>query len=50
MTKKERMRVERVMAMAMRVVGNKECKGNNAMANATKIAGEWTGKATQRQW
>jgi hypothetical protein len=39
-TKREMARAARAMAMAMRVVGNKEGKGNKAMAMVTRIAGE----------
>ncbi len=35
------------MAMAMRAVGDKEGKGDKAMATATRIAGEWTATATK---
>jgi hypothetical protein len=48
MTKRERARTARVMAMALRVVGNEEGKGNKAMTMATRIAGEWTATATKR--
>jgi hypothetical protein len=48
MTKRERARAARAMATAMRVVGNKEGKGDKVMAMATRIAGEWTATATKR--
>ncbi len=48
MTKRERVRAARVMGTAMRVAGDKEGKGNNAMVMATRIAGEWTATATKR--
>jgi hypothetical protein len=47
-TKRERARAARAMAMAMRVAGNKEGKGNKAMAMATRIAVEWNKTATKR--
>jgi hypothetical protein len=48
MTKRERARAARAIAMAMRVVGDKEGKGDKAMAKATRIASEWTATATKR--
>jgi hypothetical protein len=48
MTKRERARVARAMAMAMRVVGNEEGKGNKAMAMATRVAGKWTATVMKR--
>jgi hypothetical protein len=36
------------MAMAMRVVGDKEDKGSKAIAIVTRMAGEWTVMATER--
>jgi hypothetical protein len=46
MTKRERTRAARAMATAMRVVGDKECKGDKVMAMATRIEGERTATAT----
>jgi hypothetical protein len=48
MTKRERARVARAMAMGMRVAGDKKGKGNKAMVMATRIVGEWTATATKR--
>ncbi len=42
------MRMARVMAMAMRVAGNKEGEGGKAMAMATRMAGKWTATVTKR--
>jgi hypothetical protein len=39
-TKRKRARAARVMAMAIRVAGNEEGKGDKAMTMATRIAGE----------
>jgi hypothetical protein len=36
------------MATAMRVAGNKESKGNQKTAMATRMAGEWTAMAAKR--
>ncbi len=36
------MRAPRAMAMAMRVVGNKEGEGCNVIVMATRMAGKWT--------
>ncbi len=48
MTKRERVRAARVMAMAMRVADDEEGEGGKAMVMATRIAGEWTARATKR--
>ncbi len=48
MTKRERARAARAMAVAMRVVGKEEGEGGTAMALATRIAGRWTATATKR--
>jgi hypothetical protein len=48
MTKRKRARAARVMATAMRVVGDEEGKSNKATARATRIAGEWTATETKR--
>jgi hypothetical protein len=42
MTKRERARAARTMAMAMRVAGDKEGEGTKATVMATRIAGEWS--------
>ncbi len=48
MIKRERVRVARAMAVAMRVVGGKAGEGSKAMAMATKMAGKLTAMAMQR--
>jgi hypothetical protein len=48
MTKRERARAARVMAMVMRVAGDKAGEGDKAMSMVTRIAVEWTATATKR--
>ncbi len=48
MTKRERAKAARAMAMAIRVAGSEKSEGNKAMAIATRIAGEWTATAMKR--
>ncbi len=48
MKKRERARAAGATTMAMRVVGDKEGKGNKTMVMATRIVGEWTGTATKK--
>ncbi len=43
-----RVRAARAMVMMMRVAGNKEGKGDKAMATVTRVAGERTVTATKR--
>jgi hypothetical protein len=42
------MATKMVMAMARRVAGNKESKGRNAMATATRVASKQTATVTKR--
>jgi hypothetical protein len=46
--KRERARVARANATAMRVVGIKEGEGSKAMAMVTRVVGERTAMATMR--
>jgi hypothetical protein len=47
-TKRERTRVVRATAMAMRGMGNKEGEGSKAMEMVTRMAGKWTAMAMKR--